>query len=409
MIFWNKAYRPAPDFEVRKKRKLKKKAVAESEEPRKKKKKLIIRNKGISISETCISDSIAIDLTVSHPHTTTENILSEPSSDQHMVDAPEQNESVPENEISEQTISVSENIIPETIPSETIPSDQPNTIPSEQALSEQQQQTQSHTENIIYEHPENSISEPTSENRQSSPLPSPVFDDFSKTDFFSEIPSDRPPTPQNNDPSTENNSQIVPVVAENITPLKTVIDLTVTSNTEPLSPQHSSYTSSSGSSFHIEDSMANLIPRRRPSFPKLTPQPFTHSETRVSVPSSFFVSCSEPFSPTLSVTQKKPIVGQLLWNFECEMKKWIAFLNESCSESQDPIEAQNVFSQFRKKFNSAASTIQDICCKNALDNLFKRIKTRVLYLKNEPKYESYTTFAERCATAKAAEKAFLLC
>lgn len=105
------------------------------------------------------------------------------------------------------------------------------------------------------------------------------------------------------------------------------------------------------------------------------------------VPPYFFASYSIPSPPTLSVNQKKPIVGKLLWNFECEMKKWIAFLNESCSEIQYPIEAQKVFSQFRKKFSTAATTIQDVCCKNALNNLFKRIKTRVLFLKNDPECE----------------------
>lgn len=113
------ASRPAPKFEVRKKRKLKKKkVVAESEEPRQKKKKMIIRNKGTCISETYISESIAIDPTMNHPHTTTETTtVSEQTSDQNMVDTPEQNKFVPEKEVSEQTVYVSENIIPETIPS----------------------------------------------------------------------------------------------------------------------------------------------------------------------------------------------------------------------------------------------------------------------------------------------------
>lgn len=153
--------------------------------------------------------------------------------------------------------------------------------------------------------------------------------------------------------------------------------------------------------------MANLIPRRRSSIPKPTPQPFIHSETRVSVPSSFFASCSKPFPPTLSVTRKKPNVCNFLWNFECEMKKWMALLNEKCSDSQNPLEAQQLFRQFRSRVNNAAVTIQDICCKNALDNLLKTIQSRILYLKNEPEHEAYTAFAERCAAAKAAEKSFL--
>lgn len=73
------ASRSAPDFEL-KKRKSKKKAVAESEEePRKKKKKfsddivprkkkLIIKNRGISISEARISDSVVNEPTL--PYTT---------------------------------------------------------------------------------------------------------------------------------------------------------------------------------------------------------------------------------------------------------------------------------------------------------------------------------------------------
>lgn len=88
------------------------------------------------------------------------------------------------------------------------------------------------------------------------------------------------------------------------------------------------------------------------------------------------------------------------------MKKWIAFLKESCSDSQNPLEAQQFFGQFRKRFNSVASKIQDTCCKNALDNLFKTIQTRILYLKNMPEHDAYTAFAERFAAAKAAEKLF---
>lgn len=89
------------------------------------------------------------------------------------------------------------------------------------------------------------------------------------------------------------------------------------------------------------------------------------------------------------------------------MQSWIASLKESCSESHNPLEAQQLFGQFRKRFNSVASTIQDICCKNALDNLFKTIQTRILYLKDMPEHEAYTAFVERYAAAKAAERSCL--
>lgn len=100
------ASRPAPEFILgRKKRKLKKKVVAEHEEPRQKKKKLIIRNKGISISEAHISDSVNIDPTINHPNTPSEKTI-----------VPEHNMSVPENIVSEQIVSdqiVSEQIVSE--------------------------------------------------------------------------------------------------------------------------------------------------------------------------------------------------------------------------------------------------------------------------------------------------------
>lgn len=89
------------------------------------------------------------------------------------------------------------------------------------------------------------------------------------------------------------------------------------------------------------------------------------------------------------------------------MKKWLTSLHESCSESYDPIEAQQLFSQFRKKFTTAAATIQDVCCQNAMKNLLRKINTKVLYLKDVPEYEDYTTFAGRFVAAKAAEKARL--
>lgn len=68
------ARRPAPDIDMRRKRKLKKKVVAENEEPPpQKKKKIIIRNKGIAISENHISDSVNVDPTIIHSNSPPEN------------------------------------------------------------------------------------------------------------------------------------------------------------------------------------------------------------------------------------------------------------------------------------------------------------------------------------------------
>lgn len=185
-----------------------------------------------------------------------------------------------------------------------------------------------------------------------------------------------------------------------------MVDLTLSSDTEHYTP-HLSDTSSSGSSFNVEDFVSDLVHRRRTSVSKPTAQPL--SENRISVPPSFLTSYStpSPSPPTLPITQKKPIVGKMLRNFEYEMKKWIISLNESCSESYDPTEAQQLFSQFRKKFSNAAATIQDVACKNAWNNLLKKINTRVLYLKDVPECEAYTDFADRYAAAKAAQKARL--
>lgn len=274
------ASRSAPDTEMRRKRKSKKKVVAEKEGPRKRKKKLIIKNRGISISESHIFDSVVNEPTLPQTHTTKTTISEPPSHDQTIPD------------ISEQTVYVSEHTVPETIPTtlENIISEQPDlvtpteqldTTPSEQVISDQQPQSSQqtspdnldHAENIIFDPPENVISESlpspprvsSTENipsRQSSPLPSPVFDDFSKTNLFSDIPYDKPSTPQLNGPPTDNTSQIVPVVAENLTPLNTLIDLT--SDTKQPSPeQHSSDSTSSESSFHEEDF---LIHRKDLSF-----------------------------------------------------------------------------------------------------------------------------------------------
>lgn len=94
----------------------------------------------------------------------------------------------------------------------------------------------------------------------------------------------------------------------------------------------------------------------------------------------------------------------MLRNFEYDLKKWLTDLNKNCSESYDPIEAQQLFTQFRNKFNTAAATIQDVACQNALKNLQRKINNIILYLQEKPAYESYTAFADRLA---AEEKSFL--
>lgn len=436
------ARRSVPDIDMRRKRKMKKKVVAKNDEPLpQKKKKITIRNKGIVISENRISNSVNIEPTIIHTNTPPENQIPEQTIDHTMTDVPEQNmtgteniaseqvvsehivsenivseqnvseqivseQTFSENIVSEQSIYGSENVIPENIlsdqpvpetpvlsepPTETPPDNvtlseqqqqqpQPQKSPSQTQQSPEQQQHKQTSqqeilentiveENVISEHPENDISKAS----ETLPETSPVFDDFSKTDFFSEALADE--IPQNTDPIPENNSQIVPVLTEN----------------------HSDQQSetSSGSSFDADEFVSELMSRVK------------SSENRIVVPPFFFLNYSKPSSSTLPKNEKKPIVGKMLRNFKYDLKKWLTNLNKNCSESYDPVEAQQLFTQFRNKFNTAAATIQDVCCQNALKNLQRKIKNRVLYLQEKPEYNSYTAFAERFAAAKAAEKAFL--
>lgn len=168
--------------------------------------------------------------------------------------------------------------------------------------------------------------------------------------------------------------------------------------------------------------MPKDVPRSRPPIPSPVPTPSIPSEISFSIPSSSDIKhISHPsklipsapalpstFRETLSFVKakphRKPNVGKLLSGLESEMQFWIASLKENCSESQNPYEPKQLFSQFKRRFNVVASTIQDICCKDALDNLFKAIYKRIQYLKDVPEHESYTAFAERCAAAKAAER-----
>lgn len=391
---------------------MKKKAVAVAEEPplkKKKEKKIIIRNKGITISENCILDSVSIEPTITTTNTPSENQpVSDQTTDQIMTDIPEQNTSVSENIVDEQVVSertapenmVSEQNVSEQNASEHIVSEH---IASENTVSEQNVSEQVVSENNIFE---NIISEQNihvseninpdhtpSENltsvqpqTQSSPQKSPEQQASQQ-----EIPVDE--IHQNSDQTPENNYQIVPVVAENLTPLATLVDLTLSSDTETLSAHQSE--TSSGSSFNADEFIADLMSRR------------VASENRFFIPPSLFPSYSKPSSSTLPIAQKKPIVGKMLRNLEYEMKKWFITLNKECSESHDPIEANQLFSQFRKKFSSASAAIHDIVCKNAWKNLQKKINARILYLKEVPEFDSYTEFSERFAAAKAAEKAFM--
>lgn len=89
------------------------------------------------------------------------------------------------------------------------------------------------------------------------------------------------------------------------------------------------------------------------------------------------------------------------------MKQWFNTLNKECSKGYDPVEAQQLFKQFRKRFSTASAVIQNVACKNAWTNLQNRINAKVFYLKDVPEHNSYTAFSERFAAAKAAEKALL--
>lgn len=405
----------------------------EPQKKKKKKNKITIKNKGIFISENPILNSLNIDSTIITTNTPSENQqVSEQTTDHIMTDIPEQNISVPENIAAEQVVSehsapenlvseqnvseqnasvhivseqvasenivsernvseqavsennisdniisgqntfVSENINPDNTPSKNIVSDQPipvtpiqseppnespeNENPSEQQ--QQQQQSEPHTspspqnppeqssqQNI----PENTVakeninSETTekiiSEASETLPETSPVFDDFSKTNFFSGISADE--THHTSDQIPENNAQIVYVLTENPTPLKTLVDLTLTSDTDNNSDLQSD--TSSGSSFDADAFISDLMSRRK------------RSENRFVVPPYFF--------------PKRTVVDKMLRNFEYDLKTWLTNLNKKCSESYDPIEAHQLFTQFRKRFNTAAATIQDVVCQTALKNL----------------------------------------
>lgn len=323
--------------------------------------------------------------------------------------------------ISDQPIHVSETVVFE----ETIP------VVPENIISEQQQQQQTQKQSDNSESTENIVSDPTPQqpkkpstppkeqtpeitpSQPSSPLPPPVVEDYSSSNFVSETPRVNSPSPT---PSSPNPYQIVPLDILNAKPIKTVHCLS--SDSEPPSPTHSSTSSSSVSSFD-ED---NIVPKRVPR-----PRPFKPSEIHTSVEPSISgvkrplsqppkLIPSPPAMPaTISKTisflkanpQIKPNVGKLLSGFENEIQIWISFLKENCSNSQSPVEPEQLWSKFRKRFDTVASNIQDICCKDALKNLFESIKRRVIFLKDVPEHENYTGFVERCAATKAAERSFL--
>lgn len=158
------------------------------------------------------------------------------------------------------------------------------------------------------------------------------------------------------------------------------MDLTLTSDTDNNSDLQSD--TSSGSSFDADVFISDLMSRRK------------RSENRFVVPPHFF--------------PKRTVVDKMLGNFEYDLKIWLTNLNKKCSDSYDPIEAHQLFTRFSKRFNTAAATIQDVACQSALKNLQDKINRRVLYLQEKPAYDSYTSFADRLAAAKAAEeKAFL--
>ena len=154
----------------------------------------------------------------------------------------------------------------------------------------------------------------------------------------------------------------------------------MTSDTENNSDIQSE--TSSGSSFDADVFVSDLMSRRK------------RSENRFVVPPQYF--------------PKRTVVDKMLGNFEYDLKIWLTNLNKKCSDSYDPVEAHHLFTQFRKRFNTAAACIQDVACQSALKNLQDKINRRVLYLQEKPAYDSYTSFADRLAAAKAAEeKAFL--
>lgn len=401
--------------------------MVEEDRPQKKK-KITIKNKGIVISDNPISNLSNVESTIVSNPTPPVNVVSEPTKNLDMADIPEEPVSVPENIVTEQAVSepnasvhsVSEQAVPENVisentfseqdtsvsvnvnpdhtPTENLISDQPiqsqqqHTSPEKQNPSEQQQQQKSSEphkspspiqtsqqnifestaaeENAVFEYTEKVISEAT------KPLPetSPVFDDFSKTDFFSGISADEIPSSSNRTP--ENNAQLVSILTENPTPLKTVVDLTMTSDKEDDTDMHSE--TSSGSSFDADVFVSNLMSRKK------------RSENRFVIPPRYF--------------PKRTVVDKMLNNFECDLKIWLTNLYNNCSDSYDPVETNLLFTKFRKRFNTAASAIHDVACQSALKNLQDKINRRTLYLEDKPAYESYTAFTDRLAAAKAAEE-----
>ena len=95
---------------------------------------------------------------------------------------------------------------------------------------------------------------------------------------------------------------------------------------------------------------------------------------------------------------------KMLNKFECDLKIWLTSLKKDCSDSYDPVEANQLFTSFRKKINLAASVLHDVACQSAMKNLQCKINKRILYLDEKPAYESYTAFADRLAAAKAEEE-----
>lgn len=199
----------------------------------------------------------------------------------------------------------------------------------------------------------------------------------------------------------------------------------LSSDSEPPSPTHSTASSSSVSSFDEANILPTCVPRPRPSTPSPTPVPSHSPSLKPSVistpadPSPSGVRKPQPpkqslpasVSKTISFLKAKPKVkpdvGMLLSSFEKEIHVWISSLKENCTNSQSPLEPELLWSKFRKRFDSIASNLQDIYCKDALENLLQSINKKVRFLKDVPEHESYTGFAERFAAAEAAEKSFI--
>lgn len=324
------------------------------EEPKKKKKnRITIKNKGIVISDNPISTLSNVKLTTVRTPTPHDNTVSEPTNI-NLDHTPT------ENHVSEQSI---QTLQQHTSPEKQNPIEQQQHKTSEPPKSPSHIQTsqQNISESIAAE--ENAVSGSTEKviSEATEPLPetSPVFDDFSKTDFFSGTSADEIPFSSNQ--TTENLSQLVSVLIDNPTPLKTLVDLTLTSDKED-------------DTVLVSNSMSK---RKR-------------SENRFVVPPKYF--------------PKRTVVDKMLNKFECDLKNWLTILKKDCSDSYDPVEANQLFTSFRKKINTAASAIHDVACQSAMKNLQSKINKRILYLDEKPAYESYTAFAYRLAAAKAVEE-----